>query len=70
MVVAQAWTVFTQDLTGAAKSVSVPSTQGMSTISSAWLIESRSKLYKQLSELQNKAQEFLLKVSMPLKTIP
>ena len=49
--VAQALTAFTQVLTGAAKSV--PFTQGMSTTNPARLIESRSKLYKQLSELQN-----------------
>ena len=52
--VAQALTAFTQVLTGATKAVSVPSSgQGVSSSSPARLIDSRSKLYKQLSELQN-----------------
>ena len=51
--VAQALTAFTQVLTGATKTVPLPSGQGVTTSSPARLIESRSKLYKQLSELQN-----------------
>lgn len=53
--VAQALTAFAQVISGATKAVPPSSGQGMSTFSSspARLIDSRSKLYKQLSELQN-----------------